>query len=118
MEKYDEKMIINLLNLKEGWLYGQGVPISEDSVYIAITLGRELNKDHKVEYIESFPAEMGEVILSIGIYNKNILNLIIKSEENILISLENEKEIIDKGHSSLNNIINKINEEILKLNDM
>ncbi len=116
MNKYDENNLLDLFNLKDGWNYGEGNSISEDSIYIAITLSRAFNYYNKIEYIEAFPTDDGYVNLCLGIDNKNIIGLLIESEDRILVYLENEHKIIDQGECTLGQIMDKVESIIKKTN--
>ena len=111
MQHKIESSLLSLLDLEKGWHYGEGTPLSEESVLIAVAITRRLEVNKEIKYIESFPTLDGYVNLQITIATGRI-GLLIESEKNIAIYKENDISIKDAGISNIENIIKIIEKEI------
>jgi hypothetical protein len=102
-----ENRLLGLLNLEEGWHFGEGNRISEESVLIAITITRKINST-KVSFIEAFPTEDGFVNLRFGITQNIIIGIIIQSKTEIVVYRENDIDIKEIKTVELSKIISFI----------
>ena len=106
-----ESSLLSLLDLKNGWHFGEGASISEDSVLIAVAITRRFEGNKDIKYIESFPTLDGYVNLQIKTPT-GIIGMLIESEKNIEIYKENNVSINSAGTSNIENIIKIIEKEI------
>jgi len=83
-------------------------PIDETSIKIAKTLLRTLSIDPYINTIEAFPTDDNYVHLCLSIDGDNIIGLMIESESRILVYIENETRIEDRGEVSLAMVTDKI----------
>lgn len=77
--KKAEARILSLLELEDGWDYGEGVKIDEDNVWLAIAIIRELD-DEYIKSIDGFPMDDGLIDLKIFLKNNVKIGLFIDVE--------------------------------------
>lgn len=111
-----ENRLLGLLNLEEGWHFGEGNRISEESVLIAIAITRKINST-KVSFIEAFPTEDGFVNLRFGITQNIIIGIIIQSKTEIVVYRENDIDIKEIKTVELSKIISFITKQVDKIKE-
>lgn len=101
------KKFLDIKNLKKGWFYGKGEPISKEFIDNAIKIDK-LSFYNGLFKTDIFPGSDGEICVSIY-YCNHYLEIILESDNTVTYSHEFEdKELEYKEEMSLNYALNKI----------
>jgi hypothetical protein len=95
-----EVKIRSFSDLADGWHFGEGGPISEKVISVALALSkyaRELNFSE----IDAFPGVNGEILLTLY-YGDYVLELTVESDLSINVVMEvGDEEVFDKEGLSI-----------------
>lgn len=109
-----EAKILNLLELKKGWNYGEGEEIRKENAYIAIAIVRKID-DEYIEGINVTPTDYGEVNLDFNLKNGDTISVFIDYEQNEVTSyVETQDDIRDFKVVKIEGVAKHIQEEIVK----
>lgn len=109
-----EAKILNLLELKKGWNYGEGEEICKENAYIAIAVVRKID-DEYIESIDATPTDYGEVNLDFNLKNGDTISVFIDYEQNEATSyVETQDDIRDFKVVKIEGVAKHIQEEIAK----
>lgn len=86
--------ILSFQNLKAGWMYGEGNPISSNVIEKALKT-HSLLKSYGAEEVEAFPIEDGRLMLA-GYHSTKTVEVWCNHLGNFEIKIEENDEVIDK----------------------
>lgn len=102
--------IFSLLDLPQGWNYGEGNKIKEDVALISLIILE--NAPIIYENVEAFPLNDGGISLRIICKKDLTIGLLINSENNIGAYIDNGVEIKDSGVKKMSDIAEFLVQEV------
>jgi len=114
LENSVEAKIKSFAHLEEGWRFGEGGPIPQETINLALEMVSYLNNQFGIWDIDVFPGAGGEISI-VSSYNEYDIEAIVEADHTISVAHDHQKEqvaykpnlVMERAKREINAIVGK-----------